>query len=344
MTEPPYSWSSPGGGPSQPPAQPPPDQLPPQGYQYGQPAWLQPGVVPLRPLALGEILDGAIKVIRRHPRPTLGLSAAIALVVTTLNVLVLLSIGRPQFLPTTGPSGSPRFDSGEAAAAVAAGLPAQLLSFVAGLVLTGALISVVGRAVRGQDVSTSEVWSAVRPRLAALLGLALLTGLIVLTPLAMGIVVAAVLAAGAGPATLLVGIPVALAGAAASVYLYIRLSLAPPAVVLERASVRQAMRRSAVLVTGSWWRIFGILVLSLVITLIVGGIIGVPIGILGLLLPGDSGGTAFLVSQQVGAGLASVLVAPFSSAVGALLYVDRRMRAEGLDVALRAAVDPGAAG
>ena len=62
----------------------------------------QPGVVPLRPLALGELLDGAIKIIRRYPRPTLGLSAAIAAVVTVLNVgLVLL------LQPVTGSSRPP---------------------------------------------------------------------------------------------------------------------------------------------------------------------------------------------------------------------------------------------
>ena len=47
------------------------------------------------------------------------------------------------------------------------------------------------------------------------------------------------------------------------------------------------------------------------------------------------------MAQQVGAGLASVLVAPFSSGVMALLYVDRRMRAEGLDVALQTATGTG---
>jgi hypothetical protein len=37
--------------------------------------------------------------------------------------------------------------------------------------------------------------------------------------------------------------------------------------------------------------------------------------------------------------VASFLVNPFVSGVTALLYVDRRMRAEGLDVALRASAD-----
>ena len=37
-------------------------------------------LVPLRPLGIGEILDGAVTYIRRYPRPTLGIAAGVALV------------------------------------------------------------------------------------------------------------------------------------------------------------------------------------------------------------------------------------------------------------------------
>lgn len=56
-----------------------------------QPGWApppapKPGVIPLRPLGLGEILEGAISYIRANPKVTLGLSA----VVITLTQLVQL--------------------------------------------------------------------------------------------------------------------------------------------------------------------------------------------------------------------------------------------------------------
>ena len=44
-----------------------------------------------------------------------------------------------------------------------------------------------------------------------------------------------------------------------------------------------------------------------------------------------------LVGAVAGA-LATTLVAPFTAGVRALLYIDRRMRAEGLDIALVAQV------
>jgi hypothetical protein len=342
MTEPP-SWSSPGGEPSaSTPAPVPATSADPWhghgGYGYGPPVQ-QPGVIPLRPLALGELLDGAIKIIRRYPRPTLGLSAAIALVVTILNVIAVLLLDNDFTIDDS--TGS--IDGSEVAFNVSStGIPA-LFSFLAGLVLTGALISVVGKAVQGRPTSTSEVWAAVRPRIWALLGLSLLTGLLVVVPIFIGIGLAIALGVGLGPAGLVIGIPLGIASAVLAAYLYVRLALASPALVLEKASITESLRRSGVLVKGSWWRVFGILILSGIIAGIVASIISA-IVILPAALLTSADGTESLIAQQVAAGIASVLLSPFSAGVRALLYVDRRMRAEGLDVALQAAVTEGPAG
>ena len=37
----------------------------------------KPGVIPLRPLGLGEILDGSFATIRRNPKATLGIAAIV---------------------------------------------------------------------------------------------------------------------------------------------------------------------------------------------------------------------------------------------------------------------------
>jgi len=303
-------------------------------------------VVPLRPLALGEILDGAIKVVRQHPRPTLGLSAVIALVVTLLNIGTVLLLDSSLLRGGRG-FGQPQpvLDSNELAAGVASGIAPQVLSFLAGLVLTGALITVVGRAVQGQAAPTGEVWAAVRPRLIALLGLALLTGLLVMAPTALAVAAAVGLFLAAGDSTLLLGIPLVIAGVAATLYLYGRLALGPGVLVLEKAGVTQSLRRSSALVRGSWWRVFGILLLTLVIAGMLAAVIGVPIVVVATVVVGGGGDpTLLLIAQQVAGGLAAVLVSPFSAGVRALLYVDQRMRREGLDVALRAAVESRPAG
>ncbi len=348
MTEPPsggttpdQSWASPGPGTPPPPPPPPPSYGMPPGsygpggygsYAYGAPP--PPGVVPLRPLGLAELLDGSVKIIRRYPKVTLGLSAVIAVVVTLVNVALTLALRTGNDLVTNA-DGTPdvgvQFSTGVASAG-----PGAIVSYLAGLVLTGALVIVVGRAVLGQAITTPEVWQALRPRLWALLGLSLLSGLIAAAPTIVAVVVAVVAVGAAGGVGLVIAIPAVLAGLAASVYLGVRLSLAPAALVLEKGSVVVSLRRSSVLAHGSWWRLFGILLLTGVIAGTLSAVIGVPLGIAGV-VAGASNSAGFLVAQQVGAGLVSVIVSPFSAGVHALLYVDRRMRAEGLDVALNAA-------
>src|SRR5918996_5880110 len=72
----------PGGGWSgpYPPGAYPPGQAPPPGwYGYGPPP-PRPGIIPLRPLGLGDILDGTVKMIRSNPKATLGLSAIVGVV------------------------------------------------------------------------------------------------------------------------------------------------------------------------------------------------------------------------------------------------------------------------
>src|SRR5437588_7746932 len=103
-------WTSPGtssGGPGQ-PGTPPgwsaqqPPAAPPSGWGqagfaqppgWGQAGWgqprppeVKPGVVPLRPLGVGEILDGAISCMRSYPRPMLGLSAIVAVAAQIIMV------------------------------------------------------------------------------------------------------------------------------------------------------------------------------------------------------------------------------------------------------------------
>ena len=71
--------------------------LPPPGYQYAPPGYppqpmaLQPGVIPLRPLTLGDIFNGAIRYIRANPKATLGLTTGV--VVITQIIALAVHIG-----------------------------------------------------------------------------------------------------------------------------------------------------------------------------------------------------------------------------------------------------------
>ena len=335
----PSSWNSPAA-----PAQPWQDG--PAGHAafgYGAP---QPGVIPLRPLGLGELLDGGITLVRRYPRPTLGLAAGVSAVSTILSVLVLLS-GR--FPSVSGAGGAARALSARSSfGSTFTGVGRVLTGLVtglAGLVLAGVIAAVVGQAVLGLPLGLREAWARVRGRVGALLGLVLVTALLLAVIVGLGVGVAAAAIAVGGGLGAVIGVPVALAATALAVYLYVGFSLAPTVLVLERAGIRESLRRSRVLVRRSWWRLFGILLLTAVITATVAAVVQLPLAAIGALISFTGGRSvlALLVATQIGAGLAQVLVAPFAAGIRGLLYVDQRMRKEGLDLTLQARAAGGGA-
>ena len=232
----PTGYGAPGGYGTPPePAGPPPS---------GGSAWLpRPGIVPLRPLSLGEMYDGAFQAIRSNPRTMLGISAVVMLVVALIGVLpqfyLLLQLADFQELTTraeqTGEFGAEMF------APLLGGLGGLMVSSavkaLATTALTALLVLAVSEAVLGRRMAPQALWRRVRPRLWRVIGLALLTmlvgvGLLVVMALLVGGVFAAGVAIGdtagavAGGIALLVGIPVLLA---VFLFVWIRISLAGPA-------------------------------------------------------------------------------------------------------------------
>lgn len=334
----PPGWESPPPAPVAPAGWGGPDQ-PQGGYGApGQPAYappgatgwapaVRPGVIPLRPLGLGDVLDGAVGAVRRYPRQAISQALVVAVLATALNVALLLLL--PDRL-LEGDTAAEDLSDEEAGGIVLSLIGLLGVATVAGLVASGLVAVVLGKAVLGQDLPFQDAWAQTRAVLPRLLGLCLLIFAALL--LTAGLPFLALLA---GP----IGIPVVLAGVVGAGYLYVRLSLAAPALVLERGTVRQAVRRSGVLVRGSFWRILGILLLARVIMAVVGNVLQVPF----LFIDGLSGevSTAGQIGTSVGAGLSLVVTLPFFGGVAALLYLDRRMRVEGLDVQLAAAAAAG---
>ena len=88
--------------------QPPPAAPGATGWGWARPERGQAGVIPLRPLGVGEILDGAVTTIRRNPGPMLGLSAIVAVLTQLLGLGVgyLLLRGAPA-IESLEPTASP---------------------------------------------------------------------------------------------------------------------------------------------------------------------------------------------------------------------------------------------
>lgn len=342
----------PGGYPPPPGGYPPsPAGFPPAPYGAG-PGWApppKPGVVPLRPLGLGDLLDGAVQTMRQNPRVMLGLSAAV-MAVTAVVSTVFIFVGLPGMASTLDSADS-ELQADQVASLIGGGvmtfLVPTVLQGLATIVLTGILIVAVSQAVLGRRPSVGEVWQRARPRLLALVGLSLLSGLILALVVAIPIVPGALLLAvrqdvGGGLA-LAAGIVLAIV---LVVLLYVRLAFAAPALLLEQLGVIASLRRSWRLVTRSWWRSFGILLLAAIIAAAINGLVQLPFSLIGNIVGAVAGSNAeslgdvttgmqiALVITNVGSVLASTVTAPFTAALTALLYIDLRIRREGLDVAL----------
>jgi hypothetical protein len=305
----------------------------------------KPGVIPLRPLGVGEILDGAIAYVRGNPVVTLGFSA----VVITITQLVELPVSSSLNSATTAAVGDGTRVPAQADIAgllwrtLAGAVVSGLVSFVATTVLTGLLIMVLGQAVLGRRMSLRSGWAATRPRLPGLLGLTLLSTLILVLVVAAGFVplLIAGLAGSNSGGTVLAAIAALLVVCGIAVWLGTLWSMITPAYVLEGIPALRAFRRSTELVRGQWWRVFGILLLGGLIATVVSLILALPFGVVATLV-GGPGSTGYSVVTAIGAIAAGTVTAPFSAGITGLLYFDQRMRREAFDLELlRATESPG---
>ncbi|MBQ0987574.1 hypothetical protein KBZ10_24240 [Streptomyces sp. F63] len=360
---PPVNWSKeqPPGGQWAAPAGSGPTP-PPGGGGWGTgwapaPAAAKPGIIPLRPLGIGEILDGAVSTMREHWRTVLGISLAVAVITQTVSTVTTgiwfndqAGLAALENDPDPTPDEILDAISGTLTGSAVTGIVSMLGTIIATAVLT----MVVSQAVLGRPVTTGDAWRSARPQLPRLFGLLLLIPLIILTitlaAMAPGLILTATGPTAAGAALTLAG------GAAAlvvAIWLWVRFSLAAPALMLERQGVVTSLRRSAKLVRGAWWRVFGIQLLTLVLLVFVAAVIEIPTSLIAVVVGGESAadwmagetaeaGWLFLIVLGIGAVISSTITFPISAGVTALLYMDQRIRREALDLELgRAAGLPG---
>ncbi|MCT7661721.1 hypothetical protein [Mycobacterium deserti] len=338
---PPAGYPPPGYGP--PPGYPPPGYGPP-GYQ---PPALKPGVIPLRPLSLSEIFNGAVAYIRSNPKATLGLTAVV--VVATQLIALILSVGPLAVAGELDPTRAGEDVSigvllGSSASSLIGAIAALLSSFV----LSGMLTVVVGRAVFGAGITIGEAWQRLRGRLWALIGfsVAQLAVFILLTAILWAIPIGIGYAAGVA-AGILVGIPILILWIAGGLYLWISLSFTPAILVLERLGIVAAVQRSFQLVKRDFWRVLGIRLLAYIVVQVVAGALALPFSLGGqLLLMAASSTMVILISLvlvTIGGAIAQIITAPFDAGVVVLQYTDRRIRGEAFDLVLQTGASYGPA-
>jgi len=306
-------------------------------------AWLElrPGIVPLRPLRLGDVYGGVVRAIRGNVGSTMGLAAG----TTVVFLLPLTALGAWMGSLST-------LDSVDLGIGMFAPYVPMLGSWLSSILLAGFMAYVIGQGVLGRRVTPRQTLSATVRRIGALLLATLLVvgTMVVLPALVLVAAFLGVAAAGSsdtGTAALLglvgLGVPAALV---VGLLLQSYFAFTTSAVVLERLPAVRAIRRSWALVgsplRSGFWRILGTRVLTSVIAGTISQMISTPMSMIGLVLvavvSGDSLASSYFVItavlQGVVAILSGILTTPLVAGVDAMLYIDARIRREALDVQL----------
>jgi hypothetical protein len=384
----PPTWQSPSGAVPPPPqpgyAAPPPGfPAPPPGYyQGGIPGggypggWApppRPGLIPLAPLTLGNILGASFRVLRRNPRPVVGTSLIIHVIIAAVTIVASLFVGIGSAIDSlmrVASEGEPSVSAatsflGTALLADGVQFLIAALGLVGGMLLQGIISIEIARGTVGERLTFAQLWRGARGRIGALVGWAfaivgIIIGVALVFVLIAVLVGVGVTAAGGGTgATIgfvfLTFAVIFLGGGVLGAWLWTKLSFVPNALVIERLTLGRAMKRSWTLVRGYFWRTFGIQLLVTAMVAIATSIVTAPVGIVAEFVviaanPTDptSGlasayGTIQVVSSIIGA-IIGTIGAIITSSTTTLLYIDLRIRKEGLDLALLRFVDARQAG
>ncbi len=323
MTEPTALWSSPS------------EELPTAATVLDRRPTTSPRarLIPLRPLATGELLDGSVALSRAFPRVLLAVGAVLAVLAAAVDLVITLTIVGPLSIDQNAALDSQQAQDFLGAAGVSS-LATLFVSTVSGVLMLAVAAQVLGHVVLGEETSLRQTWTELRPLAGRLVGLALVVAAGVFAALLLAVLVLVTTGSAGLAGLVLVG------GGLAAIWLYVHWSLAGAVLVLEKQSVRASLGRSRTLVRGAFWRVFGVLLLALAISFAVATVISIPFALLGYdPFAGLSESYEFTrtdaVLGAVSSGVAGVLVVPFSGGVRALVYLDRRMRAEALDLDLR---------
>jgi hypothetical protein len=301
----------------------------------------------LRPMNLGEILDGTAALYRTHFLLFTGISSIFAGAMLAIDLLYLRSLillGYPDL--------TAHWQWGTAAAAVVEAL--------AILLLAGLSIVAINRAVAwvylDQPATVRAAAKSVLPRARRYLWLMTVVAFRAWAPLAalyvafFAIVLSsmphgfmtnpgAVPQAPQNPAALaiaLVGIlvlaPLMLLAGVYGVWMSLRYSLAIPSCVVEDLTAKQAIQRSIHLSESSRGRIFVLGLLVYAVRLILGLVFGFPVIVLAIKHLGQPLPIGWMVFGQLGVFFSNTLIGPIYSIGLTLFYYDQRIRKEGYDI------------
>lgn len=320
------------------------------------------GIIPLHPLTFGMLLGKSFAALRHNPKVLFGFAVVIQLIVVLATAAVMGVVLFTTFSRlATVPAGSPDFEAvlaGTIAINIVAGLTVGVASVAFTAMMQGVVAAEVGFAAIGVKATLRMLWRRMAPafwRLAAFSSISVLAifGAIAIVALIIG----AFIAGGLGGTPELIGllviivILIALASIPLVVWLSTKLLLVPSILVLERARFREAFVRSWRLTRGRFWIAWGVTFLISAIMGLAMQVVGIPVSLLSSLVgsvvaptgsPEPSAIVAYifaLILPQILLLVLQAIALVVQSTGAALVYLDCRMRYEGLDQTLIAHVE-----
>jgi hypothetical protein len=265
--------------------------------------------VELRPLGIGEILDVAIKIYFRHFSTFLKI--ALVVVLPTQVLLNAITVSASDSSSNRNPFSLHVANNGDTTthvsyAAIGAIVAAVVLTFLAGQLATGACFKAVADGYLGGTPEWRGSLSRALRRLHSMIWIAFIGGIVTVLGFALCFV--------------------------PGIYLAVAFALAIPVLFSEDARGWEALSRSRHLVRGRWWATAAVLLVGLILGFVVSAVVG---GVLGALSFASHGNwpARFVIGVLSGT-ITAMLTTPFSAAYHTILYVDLRVRKEGLDLAL----------
>lgn len=281
--------------------------------------------VRLRPLPLGELLDETFKLYRQH----FTVIAGVALVIILPNLIISLISGSYRANPFTflqqvlqNINDPDQLAAIQARQAEYTSSPLYLLSFPVALLLypftAGALYRAASSLAAGNLETVGSVLAGTARRYFAIWGLKILWWLVVLGCFA------------------IVTIPVV-------IWVLVRWAAGMPALFSEGIGPVKALGRSWNLTRDNWWRTLGIVIIVWIMVGLIQSALGFLFTGIAALIPG--------LSDDLRAGLVLTVATLVEAVVGVItpiaitmLYLDLRVRKEGLDLdQLARQAAPGAA-
>jgi MFS family permease len=330
------SWGEPPSNGGQ--GDPPGEGQGPDSPTWGQdpPRWGQdPPANRLRPLDLGDVLDGMFRQAVAHWRAFLiGLGIIVVPLALLSGLVATLAFGTaPGFAEMLqDPEVAQSFVLGDVPGSIWTLAGAAIFSAIAGLLLTpliyGIAVHVAATGYRSGTADPMNSVSAAGRRYWGLLGTTILQGLVPFLIFLIPLVLLVAAGVGDAGALIAVGVLAFLASIVFVIIVAVRLVLAIPALLIERLGPVEALQRSNALVKGKTGMVLLTLIVVYIITAIIGFVLTLPFSAGG----GAVGDVAGTVITTLGQMVSSLVTNALLGVAIVLIYFDRRVRNEGYDL------------